>query len=71
MALGNRHLAPEGPSVVLVDTIAGEEAQPIMVDRVSGRPLSDPAFRLSAGPQAPAAVRRRYDAANRDPVTPK
>jgi DNA-binding HxlR family transcriptional regulator len=65
MEWGNRHLAPEGRSVVLVDTETGKEAQPTMVDRVSGRPLSDPAFRLAAGPKAPAAVRSRFDEARR------
>src|SRR6478736_9619537 len=45
LAWGNKHLAPEGPSVQLVDSKTGAPADPILVDRTSGRPLTAPAFR--------------------------
>ena len=63
LAWGNRHLAPEGPSVVVVNDDTGERAEPMMVDRVTGRPLSDPAFRLEAGPAAGPSVHRRVASA--------
>jgi DNA-binding HxlR family transcriptional regulator len=36
---GNKHFAPEGPSVVLVNTETGKRADPILVDRISGHPI--------------------------------
>src|ERR1700761_5710256 len=35
LAFGNKHFAPEGPSVVLVDRETGEMADPVLVDRAS------------------------------------
>lgn len=60
LAWGNRHFAPEGPSVVIVDAQTGAEADPVLVDRKSGRPLVDPAFRSAAGPAANARTRQRH-----------
>jgi len=45
LAWGNRHFAPEGPSIVIVDSKTGEQADPVLVDRNSGRPLVEPEFR--------------------------
>jgi hypothetical protein len=56
MAFGNRHFAPEGESVQIVDAVTGEPAEPILVDRRSGRPLVEPDFTLAAGPAASAAT---------------
>ena len=63
LAWGNRHLAPEGPSVVVLNGETGEVAEPVMVDRKTGRPLSDPVFRLGAGPAAGPGLHRRVAAA--------
>ncbi|MEQ8395492.1 helix-turn-helix domain-containing protein [Thalassobaculum sp.] len=65
LAWGNRHFAPEGASVLIVNRETGETADPVLVDRVSGLPLSDPVFRSAPGPAADHRVRRRYD--GRDP----
>src|ERR1700759_1494233 len=35
LSWGNKHLAPEGPSVVVVDAATGEPADPILVDRTT------------------------------------
>ena len=45
LAWGNKHFAPEGPSVLVVDSKTGEVADPVLVDRNSGRPLVEPDFR--------------------------
>src|SRR6202167_3974519 len=45
LAWGNRHFAPEGPSVVIVDGDTGALAEPLLVDRHSGRPLVAPPLR--------------------------
>jgi DNA-binding HxlR family transcriptional regulator len=59
-AWGNRHFAPEGPSLVILNQETGEIAEPVLVDRISGRPLSDPVFRTVPGPSANERTRRRY-----------
>jgi DNA-binding HxlR family transcriptional regulator len=57
---GNRHFAPEGASVVIVDTKTGVPADPLLVDRASGRPLAAPDFASAAGPAAGDDLRARY-----------
>jgi DNA-binding HxlR family transcriptional regulator len=60
LAWGNRHFAPEGKSVQIVDARTGEEADPVMVDRASGRPLTEPDFAFVPGPAASERLRRKY-----------
>jgi DNA-binding HxlR family transcriptional regulator len=60
LAWGNKHFAPEGASVVLVDSATGEEADPVLVDRASGRRMNASSFRSAAGPAADERTRRRY-----------
>lgn len=57
---GNRHFAPEGASVVIVNGETGAIAEPVLIDRISGRPLSDPVFRNAPGPAATPTIRQRY-----------
>src|ERR1700728_2106185 len=52
LAFGNRHFAPEGASVWIADTRPGAVAEPILVDRVTGRPLDPPEYALFPGPAA-------------------
>ncbi|MBL6751035.1 MAG: helix-turn-helix transcriptional regulator [Nevskia sp.] len=59
LAWGNRHFAPEGASVVVVNAATGEPAEPALYDRISGLPLDDAGFMLAPGPAANAAARRR------------
>ena len=63
LAWGNRHFAPEGPNVVIVDGETGELADPVLVDRHTGRPLTEPPFRsrlrASCRRGSPPAPRRR------------
>lgn len=61
MAWGNRHFAPEGASVQLVNRETGLVAEPMLVDRLSGRSLSDPVFAARAGPAADAATRAKFE----------
>ena len=52
-AWGDRHFAPEGPRVELVDAETGLKAEPMLVDRVSGAVITEPRFhvrRRAAGP---------------------
>ena len=57
---GNSHFAPEGPSVQIVNRETGERAQPVLVDKITGRPLSDPVFASVAGPAADARTRAKF-----------
>jgi DNA-binding HxlR family transcriptional regulator len=60
LAYGNRHFAPEGESVMLVDRETGLRADPVMVDRVSGKVMTPATFRPAPGPAADDALRRRH-----------
>jgi DNA-binding HxlR family transcriptional regulator len=60
MAWGNRHFAPEGASVQLIDSETGAAVEPILVDKATGRPIQEPEYRMAAGPAAPERTRRRY-----------
>ena len=59
-AFGNRHFAPEGESILVVDARTGAVADPVLVDRHSGRRLVPPDFKLAAGPAANAAAKERF-----------
>ena len=54
LAFGNRHFAPEGESVVLVDNETGLPAEPALVDLVSGKRMTPSTFSPAAG----AAIRQ-------------
>jgi DNA-binding HxlR family transcriptional regulator len=45
LAWGNRHFAPEGPSVELINRETGVAADPVLVDRHTGLPVDGPAYR--------------------------
>ena len=64
LSWGNRHFAPEGASVQIIDAHSGEVAEPVLVDRRSGKLLTSPQFRAAPGPAATARTRARYH--NRD-----
>jgi DNA-binding HxlR family transcriptional regulator len=66
LAFGNRHFAPEGASVMIANTRTGAVADPILIDRLTGRPLDSPEFALVPGPAATDATKARIAArANR------
>src|SRR5579862_1047961 len=50
LAWGNRHFAPDGASVRLLDVETGRDADPIMIDRKTGRPIEPPDYVYMAGP---------------------
>ncbi|MDQ0472691.1 winged helix-turn-helix transcriptional regulator [Labrys wisconsinensis] len=58
-AWGNRHFAPEGHSIELVDAETGAPLEPVVVDAATGRPLLPGRSRVVAGPAANEAMRRR------------
>jgi DNA-binding HxlR family transcriptional regulator len=60
LAFGNKHFAPEGASVLLVDARTGREADPVLVDRVSGQPIEEPDYVYVPGPAAGERTRRKF-----------
>jgi DNA-binding HxlR family transcriptional regulator len=66
MAWGNKHFAPEGASVHLIDTRTGAAVDPILVDPATGEQIKAPEYVMAAGPAAPERTRRRYAAVRRE-----
>ena len=62
LSWGNKHFAPEGASVQIVDSVTGRVAEPMLVDRLTGKALETPHFRAAPGPAASAQTRARYQA---------
>jgi DNA-binding HxlR family transcriptional regulator len=60
LAWGNRYFAPEGLALVVADAATGDIAEPVLVDKKTGRPLSSPDFRVMPGPAAKDKIRKRY-----------
>jgi DNA-binding HxlR family transcriptional regulator len=58
LAWGNRHFAPEGKSVILVDSVSGAEVQPLLMDPATGLPIGKRHL-VAAGPAASDATRAR------------
>lgn len=52
---GNRHFAPEGPRVQVVDAQTGEPADPVLVDRATGRAIIGPDFKITRPQATPRA----------------
>lgn len=59
LAYGNRHFAPEGAAGQMVDRETGRPAEPILVDRVSGKPITAEGFTYAPGPAAGPEVLER------------
>ena len=67
---GNARLAANDRSMVLVDAASGVEAEPVVVDRATGRRLDGPDFVFTAGPAASKPFRDRYQARPRPRLAP-
>ena len=60
MAFGNKHFAPEGAMVEVVNTKSGKAADIGVYDRATGLPIAAPDYAMVPGPAANARVKRRY-----------
>jgi DNA-binding HxlR family transcriptional regulator len=60
VAWGNEHFASEGESIMIVDAATGERADPVLVDRRTGRLLQAPEFVVVPGPAASVGIQRRH-----------
>lgn len=73
LAWGNRHFAPEGRSVQLVEARTGRTVDPILVDRMTGRPIDEAGYLFVTGEAAGKSTRLRDASAPtslRKPVPP-
>jgi DNA-binding HxlR family transcriptional regulator len=62
MAFGNKHFAPEGAMVEVINTKTGKPADIGVFDRATGLPIAAPDYRMVPGPAANARVKKRYAA---------
>ena len=62
LAWGNRHFAPEGASIMLVNRKTGTAVEPILADPATGRPIEEPHYALVPGPAASGRVLQKYQA---------
>jgi len=60
MAFGNKHFAPEGAMVEVINTRTGKPADIAVFDRATGRPIAAPDYAMVPGPAANARIRKRY-----------
>ena len=60
MAFGNRHFAPEGAMVQVVNAKTGKPADIGVFDRATGLPIAAPDYAMVPGPAANARIRARY-----------
>jgi DNA-binding HxlR family transcriptional regulator len=58
-AFGNRHFAVEGIASQMVEAATGLPAEPVVVDRRTGKPMDSPDFVYAAGPVAGPEVLAR------------
>jgi DNA-binding HxlR family transcriptional regulator len=61
LAWGNRHFAPEGAAVQLVNRRTGAPVEPVLVDPATGRPVVSDEYAFVPGPAATKRVRQKYD----------
>lgn len=59
-AWGNQRLEPGQRSMILVDSATGEEVEPVVVDRATGRRVDTEEYVFAAGPAASETMRSRY-----------
>src|SRR5262245_43422844 len=71
LSWGNKHFAPEGASVQLINAATGEPVEPIVTDAATGRPIRKPDYAMAAGPAASERTRQRYASAAGAPPPPK
>jgi DNA-binding HxlR family transcriptional regulator len=60
MAFGNKHFAPEGAMVEVINTSTGKPADIGVFDRATGLPIAAPDYAMVPGPAAPARIKARY-----------
>jgi DNA-binding HxlR family transcriptional regulator len=60
LAWGNKHFTPESKSVILIDSVSGEEVHPVLMDPATGLPIGTRHVAV-AGPAATESTRNRMN----------
>jgi len=61
LAWGNRHFSPEGEYVMVADRETGARVEPALVDKATGRLLTEEQFESAPGPAADERVMARFE----------
>jgi DNA-binding HxlR family transcriptional regulator len=69
LAWGNKHFTPDGQSVLIAEKKTGAVVDPVLIDRTTGRELSEGAYGFVPGPAANERTRRRLAFAAQQPVS--
>ncbi|MDE1900569.1 MAG: helix-turn-helix transcriptional regulator [Alphaproteobacteria bacterium] len=64
LAWGNKHFAPEGANLLLADADTGKVANPVLIDKKTGKEIVQGSHKIIAGPAASAGVRQAIKAAD-------
>ncbi len=59
-AWGNKHFAPEGPKIVIVNRETGKWAKPVLIDARNGKAMTEGKYINVAGPAASKRLRSKY-----------
>jgi DNA-binding HxlR family transcriptional regulator len=59
VAWGNRHFAPEGATIEVHDSVTGLAVEPVLIDGLTGEPLTEERHHIGAGPAATESTFRR------------
>ena len=65
---GNKHFAPEGPKVVVVNTDTAEIAEPVLVDRKTGDAITGDRFTIASTARASRQTQAKYPLQARKPA---
>ena len=65
---GNKHFAPEGPKVVVVNKDTAEIAEPVLVDRKTGDAITGDRFTIASTAQASRQTQAKYPRQARKPA---
>jgi len=68
LAWGNRHFAPEGASVIVVDRKTGAAVDPVLTDSRTGQPITQAGHAFAAGPVTGPRTRERFGDGDEAPM---
>jgi DNA-binding HxlR family transcriptional regulator len=60
LEFGNKHFSPDGPAVVVVDSVTMEIAEPVVVDAKTGVPVTSSRFTIASTGRANRQTQAKY-----------
>ena len=71
LEFGNKHFAPDGPKVVVVNKDPAETAEPVLRDRKTGDAITSDRFTIASTTLASAQTQSRYSLQACEPARPE